>query len=296
LDKAILKEHRIHGNNLFPLGTYTIEHEAGENILDCHWHDEWEFLLVTAGKATFQIGTAYYPVEKGQGIFVNSGCIHAGYPLENSACTYRAIVFNPNLLCSTSFDPLQIKFIDPFLNGHYALPAFISGKEAGESEALLYLLNILKICEDLPFAYELMVKAQLLLVLASFIKNHTFHTKAIQLAHNRKAQQLKTILSFIHENYSQKINSNEICQQVHINESYFCRFFKQMMRQTPIEYINMYRMNIAAKLLRDNDKKILDIAWSVGFDNLSYFNSVFKKQFLATPSEYRQKKRVTLKN
>jgi AraC-like DNA-binding protein len=33
-----------------------------------------------------------------------------------------------------------------------------------------------------------------------------------------------------------------------------------MMRQTPIEYINMYRMNIAAELLRDNDKKILDIA------------------------------------
>ena len=55
-----------------------------------------------------------------------------------------------------------------------------------------------------------------------------------------------------------------------------------------IEYLNEYRLTMASRLLLSSDASILDIANEVGFDNLSYFNRLFKKRFLTTPSNYRK--------
>lgn len=52
-------------------------------------------------------------------------------------------------------------------------------------------------------------------------------------------------------------------------------------------YLNSYRLTMAARLLLQSDDTVLLIASKVGFDNLSYFNRAFKKQFGMTPSAYR---------
>ncbi|VBB07236.1 transcription regulator hth arac- type [Lucifera butyrica] len=289
MDKAALKENRIHGSEMFPLATYIIECSAGEKILDCHWHDEWEFLLVTAGKAVFQIETSYYELQAGQAIFVNGGSIHAGYPCHNSFCTYRAIVFDPTILNSNSFDIIQTKFIDPFLTQQLVLPTFIDGQSAWERKVMDTLWKIIQNCADSPQAYELAVKAELLLILAEFIKNSRFFSRDKLYLNNYKSDQMKKILCYIHEHYNEKITVRELCKLVGVSEGHFCRFFKHMMRKTPVEYINSYRINHAAQILRESNRKIIEVAMNVGFDNLSYFHSLFKKQMKCTPAEYRKK-------
>lgn len=52
-------------------------------------------------------------------------------------------------------------------------------------------------------------------------------------------------------------------------------------------YLNSYRLTMAGRLLLQSDDTILSIATEVGFDNLSYFNRAFKKQYGMTPSAYR---------
>ena len=54
-------------------------------------------------------------------------------------------------------------------------------------------------------------------------------------------------------------------------------------------YLNDHRLNLAAELLRITDATVLDIAGRVGFDNLSYFNRLFKRRYGMTPREYRSK-------
>lgn len=272
---------------MFPLATYTINCNSGDKILDCHWHDEWEFLMVTAGKAIFQIETSYYEVHSGQAVFVNGSSIHAGYPHNNSSCTYRAIVFDPVILSNNSFDILQIKYIDPFINRELVLPEFIAGNSEWERKVINHFLTILNICASAPQAYELVVKAELLLTLSEFIKNNGFVSINKPYLANYKSEQMKKILRYIHRNYNEKIIIKDLCEQVSMSEGHFCRFFKQMMRQTPVEYINAYRINTAAQTLRETNQKILEVAMSVGFDNLSYFHSIFKKYMKCTPSEYR---------
>ena len=57
---------------------------------------------------------------------------------------------------------------------------------------------------------------------------------------------------------------------------------------TCVEYINQYRMEIAAGRLAAGRESVTDIALDTGFNNLSYFNRVFRRSFGMTPRAYRQ--------
>ncbi|MNC51581.1 HTH-type transcriptional regulator CdhR [compost metagenome] len=87
--------------------------------------------------------------------------------------------------------------------------------------------------------------------------------------------------------YSRPISIRELADLIPMSEGQFCRFFKAMTRQTPIEYLNAYRITQANELLRFTDRKIADIAMEVGFGHISYFIKVYRKVMKTTPSRYR---------
>ena len=58
---------------------------------------------------------------------------------------------------------------------------------------------------------------------------------------------------------------------------------------TCIDFLIAYRLNMASTLLYTTDLPILAIALECGFNNISYFNRAFKKQFNTTPTEHRLK-------
>ena len=60
------------------------------------------------------------------------------------------------------------------------------------------------------------------------------------------------------------------------------------MNMTCIEYMNQYRLEMASRQLAGTELPITSIALESGFNNISYFNRVFKKKFGVTPKEYRK--------
>ena len=56
-----------------------------------------------------------------------------------------------------------------------------------------------------------------------------------------------------------------------------------------VDYLNDYRLSMASRMLVSSDDNIIDIAAHCGYDNLSYFNRIFKKKYGITPSAYRRK-------
>ncbi|HBT85173.1 MAG TPA: AraC family transcriptional regulator, partial [Porphyromonadaceae bacterium] len=72
-----------------------------------------------------------------------------------------------------------------------------------------------------------------------------------------------------------------------LSKDHFIRIFKNDMQTTPIKYINQKKIERAQLLLITGDKSIKDIAYDLSFENVYYFNRLFKKIIGMTPSEYR---------
>lgn len=94
-------------------------------------------------------------------------------------------------------------------------------------------------------------------------------------------------IKYIEENYTNEISIDELCNELNINKCYFCSIFKKETGFTFINYLNSYKVEKSKELLKDPNLSLLDIALAVGFNNQSYYSTVFKKLTSQTPLEFR---------
>ena len=101
----------------------------------------------------------------------------------------------------------------------------------------------------------------------------------VKKIHDRMIEDLENRISLV-----QLINENSISMTV------FKMIFKQIYGETPYNYLKKYKMNIAAKQLKETDKNISDIALSLGYANPSKFSAAFTAVYGILPKEYRKRK------
>ncbi|MDA3958191.1 AraC family transcriptional regulator [Oceanispirochaeta sp.] len=100
---------------------------------------------------------------------------------------------------------------------------------------------------------------------------------------------VKDTVQYIHDHYDQSLSLNELAHRCAYNPSYFSRVFKEQTGIALFEYINRLRIEGACRLLKNSEMSILDIAFAVGYNNVSFFNRYFKKLHSMSPGEYRRK-------
>lgn len=291
MERERLREDRIHGNAMYPVSVYPdIEQLNGDSILDCHWHDEMEFTMVTQGSAVFQIDMNTVEVKAGEAIFVNRGEIHAGYLKSDLPCVFSSIVFSPELLGSRTFDAVQEKFIRPLVHKTLIPPFHMKPEDDWGREILLYLQRIFADHANGSETCEMTTKAYLYLIFARMFDHMRLAPVkgTVPTGSHDKVERLKSVLGYIHKRYPEPLKLKELADEANMSEGHFCRFFKQMVQKSPVDYINYYRVQQACYQLENTDHKIVDIAMDVGFEHLSYFITTFKKHKNTTPSQYRK--------
>ncbi|WP_026513349.1 response regulator transcription factor [Butyrivibrio sp. LB2008] len=92
--------------------------------------------------------------------------------------------------------------------------------------------------------------------------------------------------AFVHEHYKEDISRTEIAECVYLTPEYMAKMFKKETGISLKQYITDFRIDKAKELLSRADARISDVATEVGFDNFSYFSTVFKKTTGLTPNEY----------
>lgn len=100
------------------------------------------------------------------------------------------------------------------------------------------------------------------------------------------------ILKKFEENYSNvSFNLNSLADNMNLSSGYLSSLFKSLFGIPFQDYLNNIRMEKAKLLLLTTDLKNYEISDQIGFDNVYYFNSKFKKTFGVTPKEF--KKNIT---
>lgn len=100
---------------------------------------------------------------------------------------------------------------------------------------------------------------------------------------------IENIKNFILSNLDSDITIPLIAELFHYNELYLGRLFKKETGQSITNYINSQRLNYACRLLTDSNLNVISIANRTGFNNVTYFNRLFKNTYSLSPSAYRNK-------
>jgi AraC-like DNA-binding protein len=95
-------------------------------------------------------------------------------------------------------------------------------------------------------------------------------------------------LTYIRKHIDQKISITELAAHCRLSEYHFLRLFKRELKVSPINYINQKKIERAQLLLVVYEKSIKEIAYSLSFENVSYFTRLFKHVVGKTPSRYRE--------
>jgi AraC-like DNA-binding protein len=98
---------------------------------------------------------------------------------------------------------------------------------------------------------------------------------------------IDAVQRFLQERYADPLTLPVIAARFGFNPSYFSRLFHQQAGVPLVEYINGVRIRRSCALLKRTSLGVLEIAFSVGYNNLSHFNRYFRKLMGMSPREYR---------
>lgn len=105
-----------------------------------------------------------------------------------------------------------------------------------------------------------------------------------------KSKYVADALDYISEHLADPdISIRNIAEKLEISESHLSHIFKKETDYTVNAYITRYRMRTAMKLLKNHKSKIYEVAEMVGYRDIAYFSSTFKKVTGVNPSEYQDR-------
>ena len=277
------REQTQHGSALFPIACYA--EDLAFYSVAWHWHEEFEFVLAALGPIHVDVNKTRLTLQTGQGVFVNSGALHAVEPAESRALLHSG-VFHPRLVGGVDTVFWQ-KLVRPLLQP--GTPAFFLLDQAvpWQKQVLFCLQESWKGVADEPFDYENRVRYHLTAALRLLITQCVGGKVKVSEQEQIASERMKQMLRYIEEHFAEEVTVAKIADSVALSESACLRSFRQFLGITPIQYLKQFRVEKAAELLRSTRLKTGEIGLECGFSDGSYFIRTFREIKHCTPREYR---------
>ena len=256
-------------------------------IVPWHWHEELELGYIEKGTSIIRTLTQEYTVHQGDGFFINTNVVDTkqnGTPGKTTIEINH--IFHPILIGGHFGSLITSKYLNPILQNQN-ITVYVIRRGTKETDTILNNLVRLKDMnrqKNQEIAIRNLLSETWILLLHELEKN--FVTP--QVPDTEKQNQIKTMLSYIHRNYSEKITLADIAAEASISTRKANRIFQEVIHQTPFEYLMHYRLNQARGLLEKSDLSITEISYRCGFTDSTYMGKQFRKAYGKTPMEYRR--------
>ncbi|OJU13456.1 MAG: hypothetical protein BGN88_13955 [Clostridiales bacterium 43-6] len=246
-----------------------------------HWHRELEICYVKEGTGKYLINGNEYTVNPGDIFIINNDEIHLCY--DDNDLTMLVILFDPSIL-SGGANVLDHEYLLPFLEAGQTFYNKIPAEENNSRMTAVLSEMEEEYVSRRPF-YELMLKSQILRLLTFILRYYRNEDTPRNITRSNIG---KSVFEFIDGRYKNPITVQELADIAEMSTSHFSSMFKSFAGVSPMEYIIQKRITSAMEALKTTNDSILDIATNCGFQSLSNFNHIFKKQTGASPSGYRK--------
>jgi AraC-like DNA-binding protein/quercetin dioxygenase-like cupin family protein len=247
-----------------------------------HYHPECELVCVLAGNGTRQVGNHAGSYEDGELVLMGPDLPHSGFGLnthgmiEQVVVQFKKEVFEPPLLLR----PEMKQIADLLERSRYG----ISFSDATKEKIKKKMVKLKKLA---PFE-RFLALAEIMQLLAGSAEYNLLNTQVTLPNNIRKVHvRLQNIFNYVEKNFQEEINIKKVAAIAHLTVPAFCNYFKKIMNITFTDFINQYRIEQACILLQQ-EKSISEVCFECGFNNVPYFNKVFKTIVKKTPSEFKK--------
>lgn len=274
----------------YPLSVLDIDFtESDPFIIHWHWHEDIEFMYILKGQAYVTCEEEQLLANEGDIVFINQTVRHFITPTNPEGCVFRSIIVHPSFIFGFGQLEMEKKYITPVLHDVSLKHLHITPDDSYYEAFRKPIMEIIVQNEEKPAGFELISKASILYIwkeLFTFVVQ-TNPTPAKKIA-AQDEQRVKQAILYIQEHYMESITLDDIANSILVSKSECCRCFKRTLNVTPFEYLMKYRiLESTKKMHKKTLESISEIAGSVGFNNTSYYNKIFKKYMSCTPTEYR---------
>lgn len=279
------RELAMHGSTAFPVDCFEVR-PTFVKVLP-HWHEEFEVLTVLTGLCSVHLGSGKeYVLRPGESFFVNAGALHSMPPAPNDAgqTSFRSLVFSPRLIAGGLESVFWEKYIGP-LREDDSLSGIVLDKGAAK-----LVSDAWTACSEEEPGYEFAVRSALSTLMCSIaLRAQSSRMPAPRTrAQARSEERVKSMMQFVHENYSGPLTLADLCAHAALSPSECLRCFRSTIDTPPMQYVKVYRLTRAAELLARTAMPANEIAARCGFLDAGYFSKSFRTWSGVTPSEYRR--------
>ncbi|MCH5156632.1 MAG: helix-turn-helix domain-containing protein [Clostridiales bacterium] len=279
------KEKVTHGTPLLPFAQYHTKVSEQLPFQPIHWHEEMEIIKVQSGIGEVSVDGVKYTAEAGDIIILRPFVMHAINRLGNNEMIADVIVFNLRLLETGGADVCTLKYFAPLLNEKHSVPCIVRPTDSWYHPFDQSMTSIL-MSDSTKEGAELDIKANLYWMFYHIYNNRLMNVKQ-NLAEDRRLYTVRKALEYIRAEYMNEITIEKLSKHCGYSEFYTMKLFKQLTGVSVVDYVNNYRLTVAGRQLRDTQDDVATIAYQVGYNNVSYFNRQFKKQYGMTPRQFR---------
>lgn len=278
-------EFRQRGRFDFPIEFHHVDCHHPRFYMPYHWHMEYEIDLVVRGSVTLTLNESQVHAKAGDIIFIRDGVVHGGHP-ETTDTIYDCIVFDMKKILAGSHT-FQDR-IEDVLKHVTLINKYLPASTPDIPRLIQHLFRSMK---EEHTGYELVVTGLLYTFLGFIFQQGLYHEAAsLPLREHRRKRitQLKQTFQLIDSQYQQPLTLTDLAQAANLSPNYFCRFFQKITHHSPIDYLNRYRIEMACLKLTHTNDSITEIAFSCGFNDVSYFIRLFRRYKETSPRKYKQ--------
>lgn len=252
-----------------------------ENFTAKHYHNHYEFFILTQGKAKHIVDNNTYLLKKGSMAFVKPDYSHQLLGNEEEPYRHMNIAVTPKKLeqLCEAFLPNMKDIICETDYCHIVL-------SDSELDFFLDCAEQINMCKN---NYKNSSDAEILFINKMLLNALSILYLANQKLHDDYPQWLSELLDMLRTREVFSYSLSDIYNLTNYSPAALLKHFKRYTGETMISFLTRQKINYACNMLKTTNYTTAYIANELNYNSLSHFNKVFKQHVGCTPNEYRKK-------
>lgn len=256
-----------------------------------HKHDCFELAYIMEGSAIQTLDGKSESVQKGAYFIIDHGSVH-NYTncknLELVNCLFMAEIIDASLTNCSSFDQLMQVCMIRYYKQYLGLTPVNRIFYDEDGKILKILKEMVDEYQNQNIGYQELFRGKLLEILILTMRKVVQQYGNVPIEKITDSSIVREAVRYFEANYQEKALLSNFCKKHHYNTQYMSRLFKKETSLTALEYIQKIRIEKSCDLLVGTSLTIREIAHQTGYEDIKFFNRVFRKMVGMTPSEYRK--------